>query len=306
MALELPIKVTDEDVYEYRRSKELQQAARRKAIRAADSSVKRSVRTEIGFVDLYFYYPAERTSDAVAFNFHGGGFCLGYWELDAPYCRLLADLSGAVVVNVDYPVAPEYRYPLSHTIAYDAILWCQEHADELGIATGHFVAIGSSAGGNLAAGMVQLGQTGGLDGSRGTVAFTGFAMNYPVLRMALERDALDPAKAISNTRSLQYLFWEYESLEQTQEPLASPVNAGPDIIWPDLLVNVAGYDSLRGEAEDFRDKLTAAGTYVDYRCYPEAQHGFTHSDLVEYREDDAMDAWRRIARFVATHEQRIA
>lgn len=287
--------VKDEDVYPYRMKKELQSRAHCNELRAADTSVKRSVRTEVGWVDLYFYYPEERTSDVVVFDFHGGGFCLGYWELDIPYCRLMADLSGAVVVNVDYPCSPEHKYPLSYTCSYEAMLWCHEHADELGIARGRFMTVGSSAGGNLACAIVQLAA------ERGDFPIVGFAMNYPVLRMSFSREAPDPTKAIANERSLQYIAWEYADLAQMTEPLASPTEAGPDMQWPDMLLNVAGYDSLKDEADDFRDKLVMQGVHVDYKNYPEAMHGFTHEDLREYRADDAHDAWERIARFIRRH-----
>lgn len=294
--LEVLASIRDEDVYEYRRQKELKQRKLSNDLREGDSSVKRSVRTSIGWVDIYLYFPKEVTCNATVFNFHGGGFCLGYWELDIPYCRLLADRSGAVVVNVDYVLAPEYKYPLTYTVTYEVLAWCQEHADELGIPAGHFLVCGSSAGANISAGMVQLAQR------DGRVGIDGLIMNYPALRMQLEgRKAIDPSKAIAPKRMLQYMKWQYADLGQMSEPLASPVNAGPDVVWPDTLINVAGFDSLKPETDDFRDKLEAQGTRVDYKCYPQAQHGFTHKNLKEYREDDAMDAWGRIADFIRAH-----
>lgn len=287
--------VKDEDVYAYRMRKELQSRAHCNELRATDTSVKRSVRTEVGWVDLYFYYPVDRMSDVVVFDFHGGGFCLGYWELDIPYCRLVADLSGAVVVNVDYPCSPEFKYPLTYTCSYEAMRWCHEHAAELGIEGARFMTMGSSAGGNIACAMVQLAA------KRDDFPVVGFAMNYPVLRMSFSREAPDPSRAIANERSLQYIAWEYEDLAQMTEPLASPTEAGPEMRWPDMMLNVAGFDSLKGEADDFRDKLVAQGVHVDYKNYPHAEHGFTHEDLREYRADDAADAWARIARFIRNH-----
>ena len=237
----------------------------------------------------------ERTSDVVVFDFHGGGFCLGYWELDIPYCHLVADLSGAVVVNVDYPCSPEFKYPLTYTCSYEAMRWCHQHAAELGIEGARFMTMGSSAGGNIACAMVQLAA------ERGDLPVVGFAMNYPVLRMSFSREAPDPNRAIANERSLQYIAWEYADLAQMTEPLASPTEAGPEMRWPDMMLNVAGFDSLKGEADDFRDKLVAQGVHVDYKNYPHAEHGFTHEDLREYRADDAADAWARIARFIREH-----
>lgn len=291
--------IKDEDVYTYRMQKEIKQRAACVAIRAHDTSVKHSVPTSVGWVDIYLYYPAERTGDAVTFMFHGGGFCLGYWEFDAPYCRQLADATGTVLVNVDYVVAPEYKYPLTYTVSYEVVQWCQEHADELALPLGHFMVCGSSAGANISAALIQLGQR---DTSSNAVAFRGLMMNYPALRMQLEgRTAKDPNKAIAPHRMLQYMKWQYTDMQQMFEPLASPVFAGSDITWPDTLINVAGFDSLKPETDEFRDKLKREGARVDYRCYPEAEHGFTHENLREYRADDAADAWGRIARFIREH-----
>lgn len=287
--------VKDEDVYAYRMRKELRYRTYCNELRVNDTSVKRSVWTDAGWLDLYFYYPRKRTSDVVVFNFHGGGFCLGYWELDVPYCRLMADRSGAVVVNVDYPCSPEHKYPMTYTASYDAMVWCHRHAEELDIARGRFMTVGSSAGGNIAAAMVQMASR------QGDFPIVGFAMNYPVLRMSLSREALDSSRAIANERSLQYIAWEYADLNQMGEPLASPTEAGPEVCWPDMLLNVAGFDSLKGEADDFRDLLVSRGTHVDYKNYPQAEHGFTHADLNEYRPDDSSDAWGRIARFIKAH-----
>lgn len=67
----------------------------------------------------------------------------------------------------------------------------------------------------------------------------------------------------------------------------------------DTLINAAGYDSLKPETDEFVAMLLERGTHVEYAVYPEAEHGFTHADLREYREDDANDAWDHIARFIA-------
>lgn len=55
-----------------------------------------------------------------------------------------------MVVNVDYDVAPQKRYPVAQEQAHDVLAWVADHPDELGVPGG--VSIGGfSAGGNLAA-----------------------------------------------------------------------------------------------------------------------------------------------------------
>lgn len=295
-------RIRDEDVYDYRKSKEISQRAACNEIRATDTSTKYSVRTSVGWVDTYIYYPEERTSNAVTFMFHGGGFCLGYWEFDAPYCQLLCDRTGGVVVNVDYVLAPEYKYPLTYTVSYEVVKHFAAHAESLGIQNASYFVCGSSAGANISAGLVQLSCA---DKDDDAIAFAGLIMNYPALKMQPEgRDAIDPNRCIAPLRMLQYMAWQYEKPEQMWEPLASPVFASPDVAWPDTLVNVAGFDSLKAETDEFCDKLKSEGARVSYKCYPEAEHGFTHRNLKEYREGDASDAWNRIIEFIASHSVR--
>lgn len=287
--------VDDNDVYEYRRTKEVKLHDYYKQVRAEDTSLKRSVRTSVGYVDFYIYFPRRRTTDAVFFDFHGGGFVLSHWEQDAPYCRQLADASGAVVINVDYLVAPEYKFPLPITTTYEVLRWCDDHAEELGISRGNFVVGGSSAGAGVAAGLVYLGNH---DTEKG-IAFSGLVMNYPACKQRTDaRPCADPDKVVKPERLHQYISWTFESLDDLSSPLASPLEA--DVKgYPPVMINTASFDSFCAEAEEFRDKLETAGVSVDYKCYQGCEHGFTHKELKEFNPDASADCWARIARFIA-------
>lgn len=284
--------IEESEVYEYRRQKEVKLARYTRQMRAEDTSEKISIKTRVGFVDMYLYRPSIDPC-ALVFNFHGGGFVLGYWELDAPYCRVLADQSGACVVNVDYKVAPEYKFPLPFTTTYEAMRKLLARADAYDIADLRVVVGGSSAGASLSTGIIQLNNR-----SDEPFDIAGMYLNYPELKQQLEpRPAADETKAIATSRIEQYMSWLFNSSDEFTDPLASPLTS-PCVAYPATLMNIAGLDSLCSEAKEFRDKLVTAGVPVDYRCFEGCMHGFTHRDLKEYDEIASKAAWSRIARFI--------
>ena len=83
-------------------------------------------------------------------NFHGGGFTLGQPGDDARWCNTVVDECHAVVVSVDYRLAPECAFPTAVEDGVDAVLYLHNHAEELGIDTEKIALSGFSSGGNMA------------------------------------------------------------------------------------------------------------------------------------------------------------
>ena len=83
--------------------------------------------------------------------FHGGGWVLGDHTSDAPLCRDLCVRADAVVLSVDYRLAPESRFPAAADDAVAALAWVADHLAELGAIPGRMTVGGWSAGANLAA-----------------------------------------------------------------------------------------------------------------------------------------------------------
>ncbi|SDR18965.1 Acetyl esterase/lipase [Thermostaphylospora chromogena] len=82
---------------------------------------------------------------------HGGGFVMGDLDTEHPWAARLANFSGAVVISVDYRLAPEHRFPAALDDAYAVLTWTAEHAAELGVDPERIAVGGHSAGGGLAA-----------------------------------------------------------------------------------------------------------------------------------------------------------
>ena len=86
----------------------------------------------------------------VVINFHGGGFTLGTATDDARWCDTVVNECGAVVISVDYRLAPEHPFPTAVEDGVDAVIWVHNHAAELGIDKDKIVLSGFSSGGNMA------------------------------------------------------------------------------------------------------------------------------------------------------------
>lgn len=288
----------DLTIFDYRREKEIKNTDAVLRERLNGRFEKGTVRTKTaGYIDFSIYRPEdqmENESLPVVFSFHGGGFVLGFYELDGPYCQKLADLAGCMVINVDYCLAPEFKFPKPVYASYEAICGILEEKERYGINAEKVFVCGHSAGGALAADMCLL------DRKEKRIGIKGQIIDYAPLRQSIneeDRKAIDSSKAISHNRMLQYISWYFEDLDQMQDELASPVLADLSSL-PDMLVISAEYDSLSGEEELFAKKAEEAGTNVVYKKFEGCCHGFTHADLKEYQPEQAESAWNMMADFI--------
>ena len=103
-------------------------------------------------VPVRVYRPAGgATGLPVVLNHHGGGWVLGSTETCDWLCSTVSRAVGAVVVSVDYRLAPADPFPAAVEDAYAALEWCAGHGAELGADPSRLAVMGDSAGGNLAA-----------------------------------------------------------------------------------------------------------------------------------------------------------
>lgn len=114
-----------------------------------------TIPTRHGAVSATAYHPPDdATERGVHVNFHGGGYVLGNYEQDDPWCRYLAAHAGVTVLNVDYALAPAQRFPVPVEQGYDVVRWAADGAREW---DGTRLCVGGqSAGGAIATAAARL------------------------------------------------------------------------------------------------------------------------------------------------------
>jgi len=251
--------------------------------------VDREVAGPAGPVPVRIYTPqAEGPHPAVVF-FHGGGWVIGNLDTHDGTARKLANAAGAVVVSVDYRLAPEHPYPAAAEDCYAATCWVAEHGPaELSMAPGRLAVAGDSAGGNLAAVVALMAR------DRGGPALAFQLLVYPVTDPDFERASYrENAEGYLLTRDVMQWFWDQYVPESTRrhDPYAAPLRA-PDLSGlPPALVVTAEYDPLRDEGEAYARRLEEAGVRVRCRHYPGMIHGFlSFADVVDQGKEAVAEA----------------
>lgn len=251
-----------------------------------------TIPTSIAPARATVYLPAgDEPAPPVHVNFHGGGYVMTLTELDDPLCRFLAAEAGAVVINVDYAVAPQHPFPAPTRQAYEIVRWVAKHGAEEGWDGGRLTVGGQSAGGGLAAAVArQAFEEGG----------------PPIALQVLHYPPLDLATGVRNKRAAiakpMLRPWMGDVFDTSYvpdvrrrlDPLVSPAHPSDTADLKGIaaaLVITAEYDLLRAEGERYAERLRGAGALVDHHEVRGADHGYDGTD-----DDKARDVYTMIAR----------
>jgi acetyl esterase len=201
---------------------------------------------------------------------HGGGWTLGSLATYEPFCRKLANVTGQIVIWVEYRLAPEAPYPAALDDTLAAWRWVQKHYRELGADPARISIGGDSAGGNLAAvaALVLRGE-----------------MGIQPWRQVLLYPCLDMSASLSSHRKLAegYLLtaplyaWyrdNYAADANRDDWRLSPLFAEDFSHLPPTIMLYAGFDPLRDEAAAYLLKLTLANVPVESLYFADMIHGF--------------------------------
>jgi acetyl esterase len=205
--------------------------------------------------------------------FHGGGFVLGALRMGDWMCGNVAARVGAVVVSVDYRLAPGHPFPAAVEDCYAAVAWAAANAAELG-ALGPIGVMGESAGGNLSA-VVSLAAR-----DRGGPVISHQALLYPATDMSESGTSVAAAKASRNPAFVHademeaYHRMYLAAVGDATNPLASPMLAPSHEGLPPALVQVGEHDPLHDDGVRYASVLRAAGVPVQLTDYPGMPHGF--------------------------------
>ena len=223
-----------------------------------------------GPIPLRVYRPEEGVLPAFVF-FHGGGWVVGDLDTHDVVCRQIARDAGAVVIAVDYRLAPEHPFPAASDDAWSATTWIAAHADELGIDAARIAVGGDSAGGGLAAVVSVMAR----DSRKLRLAFQ--VLVYPVVDLRAESVSYSKyAEGYLLTRAaMKWYIAQYAPTPQAvhdwhASPLLAPWVHG---VAPALIIT-AELDPLVEEGEAYARRLRGARVPVDYQVVPGMVHGF--------------------------------
>ncbi len=212
--------------------------------------------------------------------FHGGGWVMGDLDTHDALCRHLAIACEAVIVSVDYRLAPEHPFPAAVEDADAATRWVSENAAALGIDPGRLAVGGDSAGGNLATVVCLRAR------DRGGPAIRWQLLVYPITDCDLDTQSYrENGEGYALTRASMAWFWDHYVPDPAarMHPDASPLRAGDLAGLPPAHVLTAEYDPLRDEGEAYGRRLTEAGVRTRLERSPGMIHGFL-------RRTDELDA----------------
>ena len=246
-----------------------------------------SITTAAGETRLLIYKPQgmSKKSWPVYLNIHGGGFIQGGTRDDDGWCRQLAVAADCAVVNIEYHLAPETKFPVQLDECYDVAKWALTQAaenefDPLRIAVG-----GSSAGANFTAALCLLAR------QRQDVKICFQVLNYPPLDFVTDPETKGDSDTLLTARAQAFFTACYlREASDAFNPLASPLLAEELSGLPPALIITAEYDPLRAEDEAYANRLQAAGVAVTYKTFDGCMHAFIHLGP----ESAATEAWNLI------------
>jgi len=226
-----------------------------------------------GRLRLRLYWPQRRTSRAALLWVHGGGYVIGHPRMDDKHCADTAAQLGLLVVSVDYRLAPRHSFPAGLDDAAAAWHWLHTSAGDLGVDSAHLAIGGQSAGGGLAAALVnRVRDAGG---------------PQPVAQWLFCPMLDDRTAADVGLDAVEHLVWNntYNRFGWRSYLGAEP--GSPEVLTaavpgrctdlegsPPTFIGVGDIDLFHDEDLSFAEALRAAGTAVTVDVVPGGPHGF--------------------------------
>lgn len=225
-------------------------------------------------VPVRIYHPpgAEGRRSPAYIHAHGGGFVVGDLDMADTVCATICRDAGAVVVSVDYRLAPEHKFPAGLDDVKAVTRWVARFGADLGIDTSRLAVGGDSAGGNLAAATAQA-----LAAElKGALRFQ--VLVYPVTDLTCSQPSykdLGAGYPLTEARMRAYIdMYLPDPAKQVSDVRASPLLAESLEGQPPAIVILAGLDPLVDEGRAYAERLNQIGIHAEVAEVPDHPHGF--------------------------------
>jgi acetyl esterase len=237
-------------------------------------SEDRTIDGPAGPIPIRVYWPRVDGDAAlpVVVFIHGGGWSVGDLDSYDGAARGHAVGAGAVVVSVDYRLAPEHPYPAAVEDAWAATQWVAVHAAELGADPDRLAVAGDSAGGNLAAVVSQLARDAG--GPRIVFQLLWYpATTWDSSLPSFTENADAPVLGGGAVKG--FSRWYAGDLDLSDMPATlAPARAKDLTGLPPAYIAVAGHDPLRDDGARYAELLAAAGVPAELHNAETLIHGY--------------------------------
>jgi acetyl esterase len=244
-----------------------------------------------GSIKVRVYRPVSSEPLPILVYAHGGGFVFCDLDSHDGLCRNLANLIPAVVISVDYRLAPEHRWPTAAEDVFAVTEWAAAHGSELGGDATRIAVGGDSAGGNLAAVTALMAR------DRGGPAIAAQLLLYPVIAADFDTESYRLfGSGFYNPRPALQWYWDQyvPKDDDRRHPYASPLQAVLAGLPPAVIV-VAGHDPLRDEGIAYADSLTAAGVRTTRCDFEGGIHGFLTMPMLDLAHQARREASRALS-----------
>lgn len=198
---------------------------------------------------------------------HGGGMILGDVAGEDATASSLCEQVGAVVVSVEYRLAPEHPHPAPVEDCYAGLRWMAAHAAELGYDPDRLALYGGSAGGGLVLGTVLLAR------DRGGPAI---AFMMPIYPMIDDTHTTPSSHEITDVgiwdRAGNIEAWAWYLGDGKPDQYAAPARAEDLSGLPPAYIDVGTVDLFRDEDIAFANRLMQAGVPCELKVNPGSYH----------------------------------
>ena len=233
----------------------------------SDMAQEREISGPAGVIPLRVFIP--KNPKGIYLHIHGGGWIVGSARLRDPSHEGIASACSAIVISVDYRLAPEHSYPATLDDCEAAAVWVVENAkSEFGM--DQLVIGGESAGGHLAATtLIRM---------RDKHDFTGFSganLVYGVYDLSMTPSQRNWGERghVLNTPIMSWYYDNFVPAELRRDPDVSPLYADLSNL-PPALFTIGTLDMLLDDTLFMHARWAAAGNEAELAVYPGGQHGF--------------------------------
>lgn len=254
--------------------------------------VDRTIEGRHGDIPIRLYYPSLKINLPIILSLHGGGWVYGNLPTHDRLCRRISRDAEAIVVSVDYRLAPFFKYPTAIEDCYDVLLWMITNMSDLNANPEKIMVMGDSAGGNLAAVLCLMSK-------QQDFSLAKQILIYPVTSGILEQTSVDKnadAPVLTKDRMQFFIDCYAGDSQDVRDAYFSPLLTEDLSNLPPALIITGEYDLLHDQGTIYAQKLEEAGNSVKLVDYPGTIHGFV--SFPPFCKQ-ALPAFKEMAEFIA-------